>query len=210
MCVNTSIAQELVSANPRYLSIILPELGAKGVSVVFDESKGTGKGCDIVYVDANLNGKIDDGEKYTAPSDDPQYDGVVIHSFPFIALNPAQKKAVSYHITFFYLLNHGRETFSVEVYKELRYKNKAWRVMYSGDVKPSKNSASPMLFKPIQVPKANVKSGPSEKATGIAISLASGGIDVSSSNATVSLVLKNSSGKIMKKTSGSLDKFGFG
>ena len=210
VCANTSSAQELVSANPRYVSIVLPEFSGRSVSVIFDESAGTGKGYNTVYVDANLNGRIDQDEKYSAPSDDPEYDGVVTHSFPFIALNLAQKKAVSYQITFFYVLDHGKESFIIDVDKVLQYKNKTWHVIYSGDVKPSKSSDKPLLFKPIQAPKASVKSGPSEKATGIAISLASGVVDVLSSNITVNLVLKNSSGKIVKKASGSLDKFGFG
>lgn len=211
MCANTLCAQEFVSANPRYAAVVLPEFGAKSISIVFDESKGTGKGYDIVFLDANLDGTIGEGERFSADSDDPEMEKVVIHSFPNVTLSyPESKMPVSYQMSFFYSRFEADESFSIYVNRKMQYKGKPWDVAYSGTLKPSMLRDKPFLYRPVRAPKAVVKSAPYEKATGIAISLGSDGVDISSSNITVDLVLKNKTGKVVKKDKGTLDKFGFG
>ncbi len=56
----------LSSEKPRYGKVALTEDGSKVLCAVFDESKGTGKGCDILYADRNFNGVFEEGEKLTA------------------------------------------------------------------------------------------------------------------------------------------------
>ncbi|MHB1457106.1 MAG: hypothetical protein ACYC0V_09345 [Armatimonadota bacterium] len=210
MCANTLCAQEFVSANPRYAAVVLPEFGAKTVSIIFDESAGTGKGYDTVYLDANLDGTIGEDERFSADSDDPEMEKVVIHSFPNVDLKPAVKMQVSYQMSFFYSRFDADESFSIYVIRKMQYKGKPWDVGYSGSLKPSKIKEQPVIYRPVRAPKAVAKSAPNEKATGIAISLGSDGVDVSSSSITVDLVLKNKAGKVVKKDKGTLDKFGFG
>ena len=53
------------SEKPRYAKVALTEDGSKILCVVFDESKGTGKGCDVLYADTNFNGVFEGGEKLT-------------------------------------------------------------------------------------------------------------------------------------------------
>jgi hypothetical protein len=53
------------SEKPRYAKVALTENGSKILCVVFDESKGTGKGCDVLYADTNFNGVFEGGEKLT-------------------------------------------------------------------------------------------------------------------------------------------------
>ena len=56
------------SEKPVYLKVALDEAGSKAMLVVFDESKGTGKGYDVLYADTNLNRKFDKNEKVSATS----------------------------------------------------------------------------------------------------------------------------------------------
>ncbi|MCX6345256.1 MAG: carboxypeptidase-like regulatory domain-containing protein [Armatimonadetes bacterium] len=60
---------KLISKNPLYMSVPFDGLGDDGLLLaLFDESKGTGKGFDIAYVDLNRNGDLTDDEptKWTA------------------------------------------------------------------------------------------------------------------------------------------------
>ena len=54
------------SEKPLYARVALTEDGSKVLSVVFDESEGTGKGYDVLYADANFNGRFDESEKLAA------------------------------------------------------------------------------------------------------------------------------------------------
>lgn len=53
------------SEKPRYAKVALTEDGAKILCVVFDESRGMGKGCDTLYADTNFNGVFEGSEKLT-------------------------------------------------------------------------------------------------------------------------------------------------
>ena len=48
------------SQKPRYAKVVVNEDGSKVLTVVFDESRGTGKGYDRMYVDLNFNGDLTD------------------------------------------------------------------------------------------------------------------------------------------------------
>jgi len=54
------------SEKPLYAKVALTEDGSKVLSLVFDESEGTGKGYDVLYADANFNGRFDESEKLAA------------------------------------------------------------------------------------------------------------------------------------------------
>ncbi len=56
------------SEKPVYLKVALDQAGSKAMLVVFDESKGTGKGYDVLYADTDLNRKFDKNEKVSARS----------------------------------------------------------------------------------------------------------------------------------------------
>ncbi len=53
------------SEKPRYAKVALTEDESKVLCAVFDESKGTGKGCDVLYADTNFNGVFEESEKLT-------------------------------------------------------------------------------------------------------------------------------------------------
>jgi hypothetical protein len=50
------------SDKPLYAKVGLNEGGSKVLSVMYDESKGTGKGYDLLYADVNFNAKFEQGE----------------------------------------------------------------------------------------------------------------------------------------------------
>jgi hypothetical protein len=54
------------SKKPLYAKVALTEDGSKVLTVVFDESKGTGKGYDAIYADADLSRKLDRDDRVQA------------------------------------------------------------------------------------------------------------------------------------------------
>jgi len=54
----------LKSSTPRYAKVTLNEDGSKVLSVMFDESQGTGTGYDVLYADVNFNGRFDNDERF--------------------------------------------------------------------------------------------------------------------------------------------------
>lgn len=54
------------SEKPLFAKVAVNEESLKVLSVVFDESQGTGKGFDVLYADVNFDGKFEAAEKVTA------------------------------------------------------------------------------------------------------------------------------------------------
>ncbi len=78
---------------PLYAKVVLNEDGSKVLSVMFDGSKGTGTGYDVLYADVNFNGRFDDDERFEKASPPPVIStglippGFSSHSFQPIVLN---------------------------------------------------------------------------------------------------------------------------
>lgn len=208
MCANTLCAQELVSATPRYMTIILPEFGGKGVSVVFDESAGTGKGFDTIYVDANLDGTFDADEKLTA--DPEKIINGVMSPLGSADIKPAGEMPFAYNIAFQYAQVSKHDFFSASVTRNMESNGRKWSFQYAGEIVPSKSKDKPLMYKPVAALKPILKAGPYGRATGIIAVLKSGDITVASPDITVDLQVKNPAGKIIREDKGSLDKYGYG
>ncbi len=68
-CLPTDVLADVPpfqSKKPRYIKVVLTEDGAKTLSVVFDESRGTAAGYDVLYADVNFNGRFEETEKLAA------------------------------------------------------------------------------------------------------------------------------------------------
>lgn len=208
VCITGLCAQELVSANPRYMRIVLPELGDKGVKVILDESGGTGKGFDTIMADMNLDGAINPGEKFTSTTS-ASTNGA-FYPLPLVTLKPIGKNAVKYEFLYMCALVNNVEYFNITVARNIRYKKKVWRATYSGNIAPSKDASAPLLYKPIVPPKAILIAEPNERTMGIALVMISHGITITSSDVMVKLQIKNGSGKVVKQDKGSLDKYAYG
>ncbi|MHB1457108.1 MAG: hypothetical protein ACYC0V_09355 [Armatimonadota bacterium] len=208
MCVPATWAQELVSANPRYMSIVLPEFGGKGVAVIFDESAGTGQGFDTVYVDANLDGTIGADERFTADPD--KIVNNMMSPLASVDIMPTGEMPAAYTIAFQYAQVSKHDFFSASVTRNMESNGRTWSFEYSGEVVPSKIKDKPQLYKPVAAPKPILKAGPYGRATGVVAALKSGLITIASPDITVDLQVKNAAGKVIREDKGSLDKYGFG
>ncbi len=103
------------SQKPLYLKVALAEDGLKLLSVVLDESKGTGSGYDVLYADADLNGAFDEAEKVTAKTWKCSPTGLHC-DFPAVKVSVAPKsealgKSCGCEIT----LNYAKHTYATEV-----------------------------------------------------------------------------------------------
>ncbi len=85
-------AAQFKSQKPRYVKVALTESGSKALLVAFDESKGTGTGCDVLYADADFSGTFEDAEKFS-PKVEKCSTGIHCY-FPVVKLNvPYDEKA---------------------------------------------------------------------------------------------------------------------
>lgn len=202
-------AQELVSANPRYARIIMPGDGSKGVSVIFDESAGTGEGYDTAYVDTNLDGVFSADEKFMDKNSGRRSDGIITHSMsPIYITHDAMSSSLS--AGFVYTRTGKEESFQATAYRQIKRTDQRWNYTFSGAIKPSADSGKPFVLNPFLAPKVSAKTAPYYGKTGIGVTLGSAGVDIFSSNILVDISIKNRNGKVIKRETGGLLKFGFG
>ncbi|MHB1457107.1 MAG: hypothetical protein ACYC0V_09350 [Armatimonadota bacterium] len=205
MCINALCAQDFVSSNPRYAAIVLPEFSPKGILVIFDESAGTGKGYNTVYVDVNLDGKIGSDEKFSDESDQSAENFIYI--IDPVMIQSDKQMNVSYEVAFRMSKQKATDRFDISVFRDTQHEGRMWSIKYGVSIKPSNTAKKPFIFKPIRIPKAVVTASTSKKVTGLAISLVSGGVGISSPSFNIDLSIKNRSGKTIKKVNGKLDQF---
>ncbi|MHB0997659.1 MAG: hypothetical protein ACYC27_00320 [Armatimonadota bacterium] len=206
----SSAAPDLKSSKPRYAKIIMAQNSSKGISVIFDESKGTGKGYDTIYVDANMDGKFEPAEKQIDGA--KESDGMLYHMFPTINIPSLSTQGKKHHsINLNYMRYRKDEHFDVTIMIVFARANTGLDTyLYQGELKPSTNPNRPFAWSYGQPPVAKIDSKPDGLNTGIAISLKSGTASITSPSAKVDLIIKNTSGKVVKKETGNLDKFAFG
>ena len=78
------------SEKPLYTRVALNGDGSKVLTVVFDESRGTGKRYDVLYADVDLSGRLDEAKRFEARTSTCPA-GVRFH-FPPIELNVPYKR----------------------------------------------------------------------------------------------------------------------
>lgn len=89
----TSTTEPLVavkhsSERPRYAKVALNQDASRALSLLFDESRGTGTGYDLLYADTNFDGKFEETEKFRGRT--LERDGNLISSsFPAIKVEVA-------------------------------------------------------------------------------------------------------------------------
>ncbi len=147
------------SARPLYARIALNETGAKALSVVFEESRGIGKGYDLVYADVNFNGKFEETEKLEARTLEPEGE-IISSSFPSInanvAYNDKAENLGQWQIAFGYHTARSEERtdssfresgitpvpmarFHVRANLTLTDASAQWRYFMSGDIKSAES-----------------------------------------------------------------------
>ncbi len=102
------------SQKPLYLKVALAEDGSKLLSVVLDESKGTGNGYDVLYADTDFNGAFDEPEKVTAKSWKCSPTGLHC-DFPAVKVSVTPKsKALGKTCSCELTLNYAKHTYTTE------------------------------------------------------------------------------------------------
>jgi len=189
------------SEKPVYLKLALNEDGSKTMSVVFDESKGTGKGYDVLYADVDLNGRFDQGEKVSAKSHNCS--SGVHCDFPAIKVKAAYSgKAAGTSNPCEVTLNYSkhwtrrrtaarilsllsapattttaRESFLISSNVKLDEGATRWEYSLRGSVKPSETSRSAPVWSVLRTPELKLTAKPDEQKKGnlgVGIELLSG------------------------------------
>ncbi len=209
------------SRKPFYAKIILTEDGSKVLSLVFDESRGTGKGYNTIYADVNFNGSFDEAEKIKGKTE--KRSGNLYCSFRDINLKiPYNEKAKGVSNPCSVMLNYrkyggGREYFYVTTNIELLEDSTRWEYSFSGAIKPTERLENAAVWGPNRTPEIRIttRSDPQKKRnTGIGLGLVAGaaGFECKKGGSPVKahVVIKDSDGKVVHKDAAELGKFVFG
>ena len=225
----------LRSERPRYVKVALNEDGSKTLLAVFDESQGTGKGYDVLYADANLNGTLEDAEKH-------KVEGYVEHSgeggasgsfFAPVKLHvPYAKKgegiSARWQITLGHIvfgggfggvgLSPGRSIqFRLKADLTLQRGSTAWRYSFDGSIEPSdkpetatvwsanRSAALEIAVRPDGQKKGNI---------GVGLKLAAGGVGLECKRGEepveAHVEIRRGDGTVVHRADATLDTFVFG
>ena len=203
------------SEKPLYAKLALSEDGTKILSLVFDESIGTGKGYDIVYAGVNF-GENRKFSKLTTRL--VKRSGRVQCQFSPININaPYNEKGIpnSSSITLNYLKDNRGERFYVKTMIKLAGDSIQWQYSFNGSIRPSGSLEKATVWRVVRAPeKINITTradGRKKGHLGIGLSLSpaveckKGGVPV-----RAYLVVKNQEGRIVQRDNGTLDRFVFG
>ena len=225
------------SQRPRYAKMALSGDGSKVLSIVFDESRGTGVGYDLLYADANFNGRFEKGESFKAGT--LERDGKVISSsFPPIELNvPYEKEggtSAQWHVAFGYHAPRSsprvREsvwvsetpsvtagTFHVTARLRARRDSTEWRYFLGGPVEPSESLEAAPVWRVASDPGLKVTTRPDGRKKGnlgIGLELPVGENELvcheGGSRVRAHVEIKKPDGTAVHKGDETLDKFVFG
>lgn len=206
----------------RYVKVVLSEDGSKILPVVFDESKGTGKGYDLLYADVGaLLGKAKQPKRLRAKPEyhthrdkgNRTYKHLLCH-FPPINLSvPYSEKAGGVwnppSVVFEYnkyFKEDGGEYFSVKADIEWKENLNLWQYYFRGSMKPSDTLENAPLWSFNHPPEIKIHAFPDDQKKGyleIHLSLKCGSISVECRKkkilAKIDVKIKNSRGRVIHK-----------
>ncbi len=228
---------KLRSENPRYTRLHFNQDGSKALSILFDESKGTGKGYNLLYADANFNKNFEEAEKLEAKT--LERDGnVIAGSFPPIKIEvPYDDKSnnvARWQIAFGYHAPRAepqeqrsgwtsREAqvsvgdFHVTANLRLGRGSDEWRYFMSGDIEAAESLDTARTWSAHDDPKLKVTTRPDGRNKGnlgIGLELDTGESELAchkgGSPAKAHVEIKNPDGAVVHEGDETLDKFVFG
>ena len=219
--ISTGDAFSYKSGKLLYAKIILTEDGSKVLSLVFDESRGTGKGYNTIYADTNFSGSFEKDEKIKGKTE-KRY-GNLYCSFRAINLKiPCNEKAKGVSKPCSVTLNYqkyggGKEYFSVTTNIKLREDSTKWEYTFRGRIKPTESLENAPVWGPNRTPEIRITTRPDsqkKRNTGIGLSLVAGaaGFECKKGGSPVKayVVIKDSDVKVVHKDTAALSKFVFG
>jgi hypothetical protein len=150
------------SDKPLYALVMLDEDATKVVTIVFDESQGTGKGYDTIYADLNLNGDLADDQPVKGVLSEAKYS--VDWKFPVLSLSvPYNERGTGIESSWEFAIAHykygsgeqSRLSFPVVVTMRLKDRSGVWEYTWSDILypvaKPGVAVATPLVGRPILI-----------------------------------------------------------
>jgi len=131
------------STNPLYVNITFGQEGKNSMLCAFDESKGTGKGYDIVYVDENMNNDLtDESAKKFLRDEDASFD----FKGPF-----DQNENAKYSLEIYTLRGkHSKSPIEKKQYFTWHLKVKQWSYYFiNGQMELSSTATEALKNKPV-------------------------------------------------------------
>lgn len=214
-CSSNSDASPFRSGEPLFAKIRLDE--NRVLSIVFDESKGPGRGYDILYADKNFNGGYEENEVFSSAHKESQNSYAIY--FDPISIIP--KKDVesdsfqnSYMFHFFYnaddliiksVVNTSGTFLIIKDNKKLAYR-------IGSEIKTSKDEKKAPVIEFGGEIKPKVSIQQEYGLTGINVSLKMGDWDLTPMdiNTPVTLTIKDAEGRIVHEDKTKMGSFGFG
>jgi hypothetical protein len=233
----TTASRRYKSARPQYARLALNEDGLKRLCVVFDESKGTGSGYDVLYVDVNFDGAFEDVEK--SECNTLQHQGKVISSsFAPVELsvpydgNPESR--AGWRVAFGYHAPSARSPAAKSVWVSqpsspsvgdfhitgilsVPMGDALWSYFVSGDVETSNKLETASVWRVCPPPELKVETRPDGRKKGnlgIGLQLATDENDLlckkDGAPVRARVEVKTPNGKVVHRGEETLDKFVFG
>jgi len=235
--IEAAVPAKYKLVRPRYATVALNENGSKALSVLFDESKGTGKGYDLLYADMNFNKKFEEMEKLKART--LERDGEVISSsfMPIkvnVAYNDKAEDPAHWQIAFGYHAprSEPRErtsgwtsrtrpvsvgNFHVTANVTLGDGSDQWRYFMSGDIQPAETLSTARTWSAHHDLKLKVSTRPDGRKKGnlgIGLDLDAGENELACHKgglpAKAHVEIKKPDGTVVHKDDETLGKFVFG
>jgi hypothetical protein len=221
------------------LKVALAEDGSKLLSVVLDESKGTGSGYDVLYADTDLNGAFDEAEKVTAKTWKCSPTGLHC-DFPAVKVSVTPKsealgKTCGCEIT----LNYAKHTYTTEGTTILGQQSapttttsenfgassnikvgegaSQWEYSFSQAIKASQKPGDAPVWNFLGTPKLALTSKADDRnpgQLGIGLELMTGETRIDGKKGTTAInarvEVRKPDGKVVHKDEGPADKYGLG
>lgn len=213
-----------VSDDLRYAKFALSNDGSKTLNVVFDESRGTGKGYDLVYADVDFRGSFESATRAKAATWKRRKR--LDCRFPPIALDlptTADSALMSGRCTIVFSLsnysrkNPAQETFAAQTRLMVQGKSGSWSYQFSEPFTPARDPATAPVANLLTPPEIRVATQRDKKRhgqTGIALSLVRNNVPVAIRRPNVPLraqvEIKDAAGEVVHKGEGRLADFAFG
>ena len=217
------------SEKPLFLKLVVLPDPQQTLNLAFDESKGTGKGYDRLYMDSNYDGKFEPSEVadarvtegFTASANEQGVtrESTPVYDFPTFTVSLTEvlqetAGTLTLHLAYLPLRELHMEIFSLEAQRAVEYDGANWLCSMRGSLTPAAILEEASVVNLAQPPKLTLKAGPTKDALGIAGELRAGDLKYSvrqgDSEVPVQLKITDAGGTVVKQESLPMSKIGFG
>lgn len=208
------------SRKPLFCKIALPAADMKILTVAFDESRGTGKGYDVLYADADLSGSLTNAWRLCAETQ--KLSGTRVFSFPPIPAGQARDSdpignQAPCTAKFTGYKSGKSHAFFVTANLTLSRESTPWQYTLRGGIQPAETLAQAPVLRLDDPPRLEIDSRVDLRKNGqmgIEVRLMIDEARVSAKKRripiTADVQVTNGDGEVVHKVTDRLDKFFFG